>query len=418
MWRQRDGVASVLDFDRLLSPIPGDCPAGVALKEDYSPGSPYYAIKDARSAARAAERSMIWGGDDASGGDRADWRPVVELGIEILAERSKDLEVAAWVTEALVRRHGYAGLRDGFRLLRALVENFWDDLYPRPDEDGIQTRVAPLTGLNGEEGDGVLVGPIANVPITKPGSYRAMSIADYRQAIDLERIDDAQKRQQRIDHGGVSLPMFETAVSETPLEHFRDLRDDLRESIDEYQKLTSVLEEKCGQDSRGYPLAPPSSSIRNVLDECCEHLGNITNSSSRAKRWRRRPRGSPPARPRPAGAAQAGGDTGRGVPIPAANCRLLQADRAAFARLLCAGTGRALGKTATAGIAQRIDRRPGFAGATVQARRHPVPGEAIDRELEHVLFPGTKPLPPSEQESFAFNRLWEITLWLRVSTRS
>ncbi|MGI6415269.1 MAG: type VI secretion system protein TssA [Thermoguttaceae bacterium] len=298
------GSPSVLDFDRLLSPIPGECPAGVALKEDYSPGSPYYAIKDARSAARAAERSMIWGGDDVSGGDRADWRPVVELGIEILAERSKDLEVAAWLTEALVRRHGYAGLRDGFRLLRALVENFWDDLYPRPDEDGIQTRVAPLTGLNGEEGDGVLVGPIANVPITTPGSYRAMSIADYRQAIDLERIDDAQKRQQRIDHGGVSLQMFETAVSETPLEHFRDLRDDLRESIDEYQKLTSVLEEKCGQDSRGYPLAPPSSSIRNVLDECCEHLGNVTKHLFPDEALAPPPDGQPAGAAAPAGAAK------------------------------------------------------------------------------------------------------------------
>ncbi|MDI9443458.1 MAG: type VI secretion system protein TssA [Planctomycetota bacterium] len=270
------GSPSVLDFDRLLSPIPGDCPAGAALKDDYSPGAPYYAIKDARSAARAAERSLMWGGDAESGGDRPDWRPVVELGIGILAERSKDLEVAAWLTEALVRRHGYAGLRDGFRLIRALVENFWDDLHPRPDEDGIPTRIAPLTGLNGEEGDGVLVGPIANVPITTAGSYRAMSIADYRQAIDLERIDDAQKRQQRIDHGGVSLQMFETAVSETPLEHFQNIREDLREALDAYRELTSLLEAKCGQDDRGDSLAPPSSSIRNALEECCAHLGNVT----------------------------------------------------------------------------------------------------------------------------------------------
>lgn len=271
------GSPSVLDFDRLLSPIPGDSPAGVVLKEDFSPGSPYYAIKDARSAARASERSLIWGDDDVSAGDRADWRPVVELGVEILAERSKDLEVAAWLTEALVRRHGYAGLRDGFRLLLGLVENFWDELHPQPDEDGIQTRIAPLTGLNGQEGDGVLVAPIASVPITVPGSYRAMSIADYRQAIELEKIDDAQKRQQRIDQGGVSLQMLQSAVSETPIEHFRDLRDDLREAIDEYRKLTEALDEKCGQDSHGYPAAPPSSSIRNTLDECYEHLANLTN---------------------------------------------------------------------------------------------------------------------------------------------
>ena len=269
------GSPCVLDFDRLLSPIPGDSPTGPVLREDFSPGSPYYAIKDARSAARAAERNRLWGADEVSAGDRADWRPVVELGVAILAERSKDLEVAAWLTEALLRRHGYAGLRDGFRLLHGLVENFWEDLHPRPDEDGIQTRLAPLTGLNGEEGDGVLIGPIAGVPITTPGSYRAMSIADYRQALDLEQVDDAQKRQQRIDHGGVSLQMFETAVSETPAEHFRDLREDLRESIDEYRELTDILEEKCGQE-HGHSLAPPSSSIRNALNDCYEHLVHLT----------------------------------------------------------------------------------------------------------------------------------------------
>ncbi len=264
------GSPCVLDFDRLLSPIPGDSPAGLSLRDDFSPGSPYYAIKDARSVARAVERSMLWGTDEASG-DRADWRPVVDLGVAILAEQSKDLEVASWLTEALVRRHGYAGLRDGFHLLHGLVENFWENLYPRPDEDGIQTRLAPLTGLNGEEGEGVLIGPIACVPITTPSSYRAMTIADYRQALELQQVDDAQKRQQRIDHGGVSLQMFETAVSETPAEHFRTLREDLHQSIDEYRKLTEILEEKCGSSH-----SPPSSSIRNALNDCYEHLSNLT----------------------------------------------------------------------------------------------------------------------------------------------
>lgn len=265
----------VLDFEKLLAPLPGDNPAGVALREDFSPGSVYYTIKDARSAARAAERSIVWD-DDESPGERPDWRPVLELGPKLLAEQSKDLEIAAWLVEALVRKHGYAGLRDGFRLIKGLVEHFWESLYPLPDEDGLVTRVAPLTGLNGEDTDGVLITPIGNVPVTVDGNYRPMTISDYRLALELETMDDPGKREQRLAQGAVSLAMFETAVAETPPESFRALLDDLGQCVDEFAQLSGLLEEKCGQGPDGYPLAPPSSNIRNALRECREHTESFT----------------------------------------------------------------------------------------------------------------------------------------------
>ena len=57
---------STLDIEQLLAPIEGDNPAGVDLREDVSPTSDYYQVKDARSAARAAERSLD--ADDEPGG--------------------------------------------------------------------------------------------------------------------------------------------------------------------------------------------------------------------------------------------------------------------------------------------------------------------------------------------------------------
>jgi type VI secretion system protein ImpA len=269
------GSPEVLDIEKLLAPIPGDSPAGVPLREDLSPTSVYYAIKDARTAARAAERSIVYE-DDQTHTERPDWGPVLELGPKILAEKSKDLEVTAWLCEALIRKHGYAGLRDGFRLARGLVEGFWENLYPLPDEDGMITRVAPLAGLNGEDTDGVLITPIANVPVTAEGSYRPMTLSDYKQALDLERTEDPGKREQRMAQGASSLEMFETAVSETPAESFRDLLDDLDDCLKEFERLGAVLEEKCGKDEDGYPLAPPSSNIRNALRECLEHVRGFT----------------------------------------------------------------------------------------------------------------------------------------------
>src|SRR6188768_673176 len=94
----------VLDFERLMAPISDEAPAGFALREDFSPSSVYYKIKDARNTARAAERQVLFAdADDASSNlARPDWGPVYSLGNQILAEKSKDLEIAAWLVEALI----------------------------------------------------------------------------------------------------------------------------------------------------------------------------------------------------------------------------------------------------------------------------------------------------------------------------
>ncbi len=260
------GTPEILDFERLLTPIPGENPAGRPLRADFSPTAVYRAIKDARSEARAGERSAAWGEDreTQSADPWTAWKRLLELAPKAIAEESKDIEVAAWLSEGLVREHGYAGLRDGFRLMSQLVESFWDTLYPLPDEDGLATRLAPVAGLNGEESDGVLIAPILNIPITAADSSPPLSLADYRRAVDLDQVTDPAKRTQRIEQGTVTLQVFERAVRETPREFYDHLQEDMRECSEAFEKLCAVLEEKCGKDAGGYPrpLLPRRSAAR------------------------------------------------------------------------------------------------------------------------------------------------------------
>ena len=264
----------VLDFARLLEPIPGENPAGRPLRADSIPNSLYYQIKDARTAARSLERSMVFE-EDVQQNNSADWKSVLELAPRVLAEESKDLEIAAWLTEALVRAHGYAGLRDGFRLMRSLVEQFWDVLYPLPGEEGILDRLAPLAGLNGEGADGVLVRPIFNVPITAAGTQRALSCSDYQQTVDLERLSDPDKRSQRIERGAITQQAFDQAALETPTDVLSNRLDDLLASRQEFDQLCTVLDEKCSQDEGGRSLAPPTSNLRNAMESCCDLVQNL-----------------------------------------------------------------------------------------------------------------------------------------------
>src|SRR3954470_13746162 len=121
------------DLEALLAAIPGDAPQGIDIREDFTAASPYNRLRDARSEARDAER-----GQDAGDADVRDptplWRSVRELALKTLAETTKDLEVAAWLTEALVRSHGLAGLGGGAQVMAGLAERYWDDLFPLPDD--------------------------------------------------------------------------------------------------------------------------------------------------------------------------------------------------------------------------------------------------------------------------------------------
>lgn len=59
-----------------------------------------------------------------------DWNKVLHLAAKILREKSKDLLVAAYLSVALLKTEGLAGLAAGTAILRDLLLTFWDDLYP------------------------------------------------------------------------------------------------------------------------------------------------------------------------------------------------------------------------------------------------------------------------------------------------
>jgi type VI secretion system protein ImpA len=251
--------SSLLDFDRLLTPIPGDAPAGIDLRLDPSPSSPYFQMKDARSAARAAERGLDASGMADEGSLLPFWRTILETAPEIIATRAKDLEIAAWLTEALVRGAGAAGLRDGFRLITALVETFWEGLYPLPDEDGLATRIAPITGLNGSDADGTLIQPIRKIPISQLASPGRFALWQYEQAAELLKLGDSDRIAARIAAGAATMEAIEAAAKQTPATFYRGLHGELEACIAEYDKLTAALAARCGSE------APPSSNIRNAL---------------------------------------------------------------------------------------------------------------------------------------------------------
>jgi type VI secretion system protein ImpA len=262
--------AAVLDFAKLVAPIPGPKPTGKDLREELSPNSAYYALKDARNDARAVERQLVVDGEEPT--TPPDWRPVLQLATNALTEQTKDLETTAYLIEALVRLHGFAGLRDGFRLARELVEKYWDGLYPQPDEEGVETRVAPLAGLNGDDAEGTLLVPIVRVPITEATSLGRLDCTHYQQAVALAKVADAKVREQKIANGALSLEAFQKAIAESSPPFYSNLVEDLGQCLKEFTQLGAALDARCNGRS------PPTSQIRTALESCLDVIKDVARA--------------------------------------------------------------------------------------------------------------------------------------------
>jgi type VI secretion system protein VasJ len=59
-----------------------------------------------------------------------DWKRVTQLAFTILSEKSKDLLVASYLAIGLVKTHQFEGLSVGATVLKDLVDNFWDPMFP------------------------------------------------------------------------------------------------------------------------------------------------------------------------------------------------------------------------------------------------------------------------------------------------
>ena len=252
----------VLEIASLLQPVSEAAPAGTDLRTDQAPDSPYYKIKDARTSARAAERNEV---GDQTGIVVPEWRTVVDLAPSLLGTHTKDLEIAAWLAEAMLRAEGFAGLRDAFTLAAGLVDTFWDGLYPTPDEDGVATRVAPLSGLNGAGGEGTLILPLRKAVLLH-GSERPLAFWHIDKAIELAKLTDQAKKDRLVKEGSATMDEIQSALASTPPAAVLTMVEDVRGCQEAFLALEKALTAKCGND------APPTSNIRSTLAQIVDTI--------------------------------------------------------------------------------------------------------------------------------------------------
>lgn len=119
--------------------VPGDNPAGSDLR--------YTAVYDRIKESRRQDEDLdqgVWKRERKL----ADYASVIILAQNAIATESKDLQLAAWLTEALLHREGFSGLEQGLACCRELIVRFGNQLFPPAEDGDLEALAAPLDWLN------------------------------------------------------------------------------------------------------------------------------------------------------------------------------------------------------------------------------------------------------------------------------
>ncbi len=247
----------ILDFEALLAPIPGDNPSGESLRL----AAPYDAIQEARRSDDDLDR-----GDWVREIKVADWSAVIRIATEALVTKTKDLQLGVWLVEALVKRHGFPGLRDGLRLLRELQERFWDSLYPELDDGDLEFRAGPLGWLNEK-----LPSSIRQIPLTHDMNAERYTWLHWKESRDVDNKgrQDQAAMAALVGEGKITGEQFDKAVEMTPLAYCQTLFEDLHETWREYEQLDHVVDDRFGRE------APGLTGIKQAIADCLTLVADI-----------------------------------------------------------------------------------------------------------------------------------------------
>lgn len=234
----------------LLQPIPGSNPAGVNLRYDPS----YDKIKEARR-----EEEDVEQGDWKRARKIADWPLVIKLAGDALATKSKDLQIAAWLTEALLKQEGLGGLRAGLGLLRGLLEKFWDQLYPELEGGDAELRAGSLNWVGR-----YLEAGVRTVPLNKAGhdvlKYKESRAVGY----EADAKGDEKKQAARdaaIGEKKLTAEEFDKGFDATPKAFYKQLVVDVDGCTKAIQQLDEFGQQKFGDASPSY------GALSQALDE-------------------------------------------------------------------------------------------------------------------------------------------------------
>ncbi|MEJ7712171.1 MAG: type VI secretion system protein TssA [Pyrinomonadaceae bacterium] len=259
-------VPAVIDVEALLAPIPGDKPSG----EETRYSGLYDEVREARRAEDTLEQ-----GDWKREPKVADWPHVKRSTLDALENRTKDLQICAWLTEALARLDGFPGLRDGLKVMNGLHERFWESVYPEIEGDDLEGRANTLSGFDRAVAEALKSVAITGAPGLADVSYlqfedsKQFDIPENLDSLDSDTIERANALKARAQkEGRTTSEDWRKAKAASRRAFYEETHLLLNECWAEYLALDRVMDEKFGRQTPGLgELKKSLDAVRSLVEK-------------------------------------------------------------------------------------------------------------------------------------------------------
>jgi len=250
-------MPSVIDLEALMQPISEENPSGESLQ--------YSGLYDEIREARRADENLAQGEWQIEL-KVADYRQVINLAIPALEKQTKDLQIAAWLSESLVKQYGFAGLRDSLKLLNGFQENFWETVFPEIDEGDMEGRANAVEWMDTQAAFAA-----KSVVITGGEGYTFFDYEDSKRFDIPENIatldsNDQLKYQQlqaqAEKENRVTGDRWRKAKAASRRAFYEALSFVLEECSTEFKELNRIAEEKFDRNQ-----TPGTTNLNKVLDD-------------------------------------------------------------------------------------------------------------------------------------------------------
>ena len=197
----------------------------------------------------------------------ANWPLVIEKCTDLVANKSKDLRLAVWLTEAAAKVDHFAGLAQGYQLIAGLCDEFWDGLYPLADDGDQEQRIGNLYWVLTRS-----ISLVNEMPVTE-GRGTSYSLLDFdaarARAANAEKLANEGIRPE----AGPKLADLESARRKSSKAFHAKLLGDTQQCLASLLQLEKAVDARLGVDGPGF------SAVREALEGALQQISRFAQES-------------------------------------------------------------------------------------------------------------------------------------------
>jgi len=221
---------AMIDLEALLAPVTPDAPCGRDME--------YEAVfLELQEQARGKPEQTI--GDKVKPGQDPAW-PKVREAAQGLFGSTKDLRVAGLLHLALLKTGGVAGFEGGLGLIRAMLERYWDHLYPLLDAEDDNDPTFRVNSLMAALVNDDTLATLRIAPLVESRQFGKFSLRSYRIASGALKVET--------DTTGAEPPpemsRIDAAFADAPVEALSTIAGLLNTAAEHLNAIQHVLLDK------------------------------------------------------------------------------------------------------------------------------------------------------------------------------